>query len=516
GSDPADVHFDHVLSTDAEICDRIKKPPVPAVSTTPNSPRSWGFHLIISLREDSYLVKDRPFDLSSSFDLCSFSMSKSTLKAVLSNLNLKSEFIEAVGSRRDSAKLSFSLEDVLDSRCLRYIMRTERSLPSDLILAVKSTVDNSHSFTTGFLHGCTEKEAQYIIEWLKKASQALKEPTLMALLLYEIQYERHTHITDGYWRRYNDLFLEIHQKAILLTELSPSTEDKTKIRDLPEIADWLSTIFGMHNKHGRMNRHFCTSQGNLQLLQHLVEQLSQSQTTPPSPVFQTAPSITHRLQQLNAGYKDLEQQALLLKEGTSLFSDTVWSLIAQRDSQIAQRANIINQEIAASSRVVAKASGDDSSAMKALAVLTMVFLPGTALATVLALPVFDWNSHRFWPTTRSSIWIICALAAILTSLVLYLWRYWFLGMIWEKDVANGTNIPYRRLDRLLLRRHDRQKVGILESQSQDSDDEKVFKPNTRVKMSTPILIAHPKPKPASNVPYNLEPGVGLGPLQDEL
>lgn len=123
-------------------------------------------------------------------------------------------------------------------------MRTERALPSDLILAVKSTVDNNQSFTTGFLYGCTEKEAQYIIKWFKKASQALKEPTLMALLLYEIQYERYANITHGYWRRNDNLFLEIPEKAILLTELSPSTEDKTKIRDLPEIADWLSTILG--------------------------------------------------------------------------------------------------------------------------------------------------------------------------------------------------------------------------------------------------------------------------------
>lgn len=45
-------------------------------------------------------------------------MSKSTLEAVLGNLNLESEFIDTVGSQRDSAKLSFSLEDVLNARCL--------------------------------------------------------------------------------------------------------------------------------------------------------------------------------------------------------------------------------------------------------------------------------------------------------------------------------------------------------------------------------------------------------------
>lgn len=282
-------------------------------------------------------------------------------------------------------------------------MRTERALPSDLILAVRSTADNYHSFTTGFLHGCTENEAQHIVKWLKKASQALQEPTLMAFLLAEIQYERHTNITHEYWRRYNDLFLGLQGKARLLTKLSPVTEDKT--RDLPEIADWLSTIFAMHSKHGRMHRHFGTSQANLHLLQDLAEQSLQRQQTPHSPGFQTAASITHRLQQIATEYKDLEQQTLLLKEGANLLLTTVssipsdqamsamhvgvgidrtilkvWSLIAQRDSQISQKANIINQEIAASSRVIAKASWHDSSAMKALAVLTMVFLPGTTLA----------------------------------------------------------------------------------------------------------------------------------------
>lgn len=199
-------------------------------------------------------------------------------------------------------------------------MRTERTLPSDLILAVRSKVDNYNLFTTGFIHGCTENEAQHIVKWLKSASLALQEPTLMALLLAEIQYERHTNISHEYWRRHNDLFLELQGKARLLTELSPSVEDK--IRDLPEIADWLSSIFTMHSKHGRMHRHFCTSQANLLLLQSLTERLSQKQMILPKSL-KTAALVTSRLQQIATRYKDLEQQTLLLKEGANLFLTTV-------------------------------------------------------------------------------------------------------------------------------------------------------------------------------------------------
>ena len=54
--------------------------------------------------------------------------------------------------------------------------------------------------------------------------------------------------------------------------------------------------------------------------------------------------------------------------------------MSQKDSQLAQRANVLNQRIADSTRAIAKASGRDSSAMKALAVITMTFLPATAIA----------------------------------------------------------------------------------------------------------------------------------------
>jgi len=47
---------------------------------------------------------------------------------------------------------------------------------------------------------------------------------------------------------------------------------------------------------------------------------------------------------------------------------------------MAQRDNIANQSIAADSREIASAARRDSSAMKAIALLTMTFLPGTFVA----------------------------------------------------------------------------------------------------------------------------------------
>lgn len=43
---------------------------------------------------------------------------------------------------------------------------------------------------------------------------------------------------------------------------------------------------------------------------------------------------------------------------------------------------------------IAAAAKQDSSAMKTIAVMTMVFLPATFLATIFALPVLEWEYKK--------------------------------------------------------------------------------------------------------------------------
>ncbi len=51
-----------------------------------------------------------------------------------------------------------------------------------------------------------------------------------------------------------------------------------------------------------------------------------------------------------------------------------------------QKDNLTDIEVAADSRSIAQASKRDSSAMKTIAVLTMVFLPGTFVSVRLLIP----------------------------------------------------------------------------------------------------------------------------------
>ncbi|KAL8314255.1 hypothetical protein RB593_008068 [Gaeumannomyces tritici] len=63
----------------------------------------------------------------------------------------------------------------------------------------------------------------------------------------------------------------------------------------------------------------------------------------------------------------------------------------------------------------------DSQHMRSIALLTMVFLPGTFLASVFSMTFFDWKEGA---SVSEYIWIYFVIAILLTLIVIGVWWYW--------------------------------------------------------------------------------------------
>ncbi|KAF4624366.1 hypothetical protein G7Y89_g13803 [Cudoniella acicularis] len=85
-----------------------------------------------------------------------------------------------------------------------------------------------------------------------------------------------------------------------------------------------------------------------------------------------------------------------------------------------QKEAIVNSKIAYTSATITTKSKKDGSAMKAIAVLTMFFLPGTFLATIFAMLLFNWDTGSH-PIIKDSFKYYWAIAVPMTILVLLLW-----------------------------------------------------------------------------------------------
>lgn len=77
--------------------------------------------------------------------------------------------------------------------------------------------------------------------------------------------------------------------------------------------------------------------------------------------------------------------------------------------------------------------------MKAIAVLTMFFLPGTFLAALFAAPLFDWGSPE-GKVIKTRFWIYWVVTVLATGFVLGLWRAWYRFEEWREGNGGGKSI----------------------------------------------------------------------------
>jgi Mg2+ and Co2+ transporter CorA len=87
-----------------------------------------------------------------------------------------------------------------------------------------------------------------------------------------------------------------------------------------------------------------------------------------------------------------------------------------------QRSNIL---IANSSHTIAVESKRDNLSMMTIAAITMVFLPGTFVASLFAMPLLDWTHADSNKIVQSGFWIYWAVTVPLTILTILLWLAWF-------------------------------------------------------------------------------------------
>lgn len=103
---------------------------------------------------------------------------------------------------------------------------------------------------------------------------------------------------------------------------------------------------------------------------------------------------------------------------------------------MAQEDNNLNARMAV-------ASSRDSSSMKALAVITAIFLPGEFMSSLFGMGIFDWQSDGSDganggagggsgdgdndPVVGYDFWVYWAITIPLTILILILWRAWWVG-----------------------------------------------------------------------------------------
>ncbi|KAL9619967.1 MAG: hypothetical protein Q9160_005436 [Pyrenula sp. 1 TL-2023] len=129
--------------------------------------------------------------------------------------------------------------------------------------------------------------------------------------------------------------------------------------------------------------------------------------------------------------KAFEAHVKTLRMRTAMQHKQADFLLSRVQHQLTALFNLSNREemklsigLAEDSRIVATASQRDSSSMKTLAAVTVLFLPGTAIASLFSMSMFNWSANDSSDVLSGRFWVYWAISVPLTVTTVVSWLAW--------------------------------------------------------------------------------------------
>ena len=317
--------------------------------------------------------------------------------------------------------------------CLQYVSQTYSTANGRFCLGL--TYRPSEMKITAFLSGLHDEEIQELFTLIESHKRRLASPMLIPTLLAGIalNYVRirlyHCHkITN-----------EVKHKIGLATDVMMPSFREPLLNDSLVLSQSLTTIF---SKLAKYEQH-C---GSLLDLFRALDEASQScLEATPAPhrimVGEATAVVRTLISHMACSSQSSKDWTEFLRRRAQGYVQAVYSLIAQRDNslsiQLAESSlqiseatrsdNLAMKTIAENSRIIAEESKivameslRKNDAMRSIAVVTMLFLPPTFIATLFSTSFFDFQS-RDGPVVSHWIWLYVLLSVVLTAMIQGLW-----------------------------------------------------------------------------------------------
>nr|XP_036583666.1 uncharacterized protein CTRU02_06305 [Colletotrichum truncatum]KAF6792809.1 hypothetical protein CTRU02_06305 [Colletotrichum truncatum] len=278
-------------------------------------------------------------------------------------------------------------------------------------MALTATYFPESKLTFAIVFGCNADAEMKILNRLSRAKGHVAFPLLLPGIFAEIERDRMVRIVEKTIDEIEEAIFEIGSRDTAITG-TPDHEVATGTRQNRKTA-WLNTTF-LRNSLRMWNKQLRKMSEHVGELSTMHKELcTQNRYLGPKPIEQegkhnevmerTGRMIYDRLHNLMEEYEDRIHECTMSVEGMTIA--TQW---AQGDTNVD----------------IATATGQDSRQMRSIALVTMVFLPGTFFATLFSMTFFDWSPGEDKKSLVSGyIWIYFLVTGVFTATTLVIWWY---------------------------------------------------------------------------------------------
>ncbi|KAI5460791.1 hypothetical protein BGZ63DRAFT_414903 [Mariannaea sp. PMI_226] len=305
--------------------------------------------------------------------------------------------ISRVISRADFPIFSSSFIDIGMPACI-YNCRSSNAW--DMDLALSATYFPRFSLTFAILYGCTAAMEKDIVNRLAATRQEANHPLLMAGIFAEFERARHMKLV-----RSTVATLETHIFDIdhHYDDTSESRRVRRDERNMAKRTAWLDANY--------LRNGLVSWRTQIEKMMNEVDQIETMERdaisrsegagrldlTASHVRVATGRKVKGRLSEIHEEYEDWIRDCTMRVDGVAMA--TQW---AQGDTNVE----------------IALATKSDSNYMRSIALLTMVFLPGTFLAGVFSMTFFNWNSDD-GPGVSGYFWVYIIITLFLTSITCF-------------------------------------------------------------------------------------------------
>jgi hypothetical protein len=287
-------------------------------------------------------------------------------------------------------------------------MRTSPIMLNDKALALRYDASTASTFV--LIQGCVEKDLDTLYEWLRTMQRYGGHPLLMIALFF-----------DMYHRELRDAYVQLRTSYLehFLETFSQKFDKLVKYRKQ------LQAATNLYESHMTEEAEISALRMRLSKFMESVRFVAEY-AKPQEKQYMTYHSgrIIDRLQVMSDNLEYLQTKCANTKEGLQLLISSMGSMSALAESEISQQVSI--------------ASKRDSSIMMAIAVGTLTFLPATAMASIFAMPVLNWDAPPGEGVTDHRFWIYLVVTIPITVVTLIFLFGWMNMVDYEADTSKTT------------------------------------------------------------------------------
>jgi Mg2+ and Co2+ transporter CorA len=367
-------------------------------------------------------------------------MSRRTYELICGRLSLPSEFLRMMLSTLPLVP-RFDPIDADGQQWKGLMVRSGRSRDWNFCLGILHNTEAG--VTVGILNGLQSPEIEKLLQCLRNSKSEAVDPMLVPALLLELKVNHFAKLLEKralgleaieYATGMRHGFSEDPKRNALIDEWR---RENAKKLDFDPITQKLTGVTGTLSF---CDMTFQSSRRALDAVAGFRRECAASPTRLQQSKHSDSSALTRRVDYLYELIEGSLYHSAVLSARTKAQIQTVYSMIGQRD-------NRVNIEAAKASQKIAILTRRDSLDMRIIAAVTLVFLPGTFIATMFGAGFFKFFPEGSHSVVSRWIWLYFVLTVGVTMIVLGLW--WFFSrkkslLLHASDVESGSQILKQR------------------------------------------------------------------------